>query len=115
MDDWEPDDIQTRGRERRRTARTLSRVRVRLEPADGPAFEGVTVVINHHGAMILSPRRFERGEVLQVTNLDRDLAQTFQVVWCGDAVDGRHKLGLEMLDPGLDFWGPAYQPHQAYE
>lgn len=107
--DQEPDDTQTRVPERRRTARLLARVPLRIEPENGTAFEATTAIINRHGALFLSPHPLEIGSTAQVINLEHGISQTFLVVWCGDETEGFRKIGIEMIHPGLDFWGAAYK------
>lgn len=97
--------------ERRGAPRILCRVRLRLEPEGSPC-EATTAVINAQGALILAPERLPEGARVRITNLERGLSHPFRVVWCGDATGGLHKLGVELLTPTADFWGPAYRPEE---
>jgi hypothetical protein len=94
----------------RRTARQSVRMRVLLR-AEGAQVEAYTGVVSPTGALILSPRDWPLGTILQIQNAKNNLSSPCKVVWRGgEESPGLHKLGVEFPEVQQDFWGEDYQP-----
>ena len=97
------------GPEARRSARVLLRFQVLLD-TDGGAHPAETVVVNRHGALVLSPVPHPEEAKLVLANLESGESAPCRVAWNGgESAPGQHKLGLELLEPRPAFWGPEYE------
>ena len=64
-----------------------------------------TVVVNLHGALILSPHAFGAGAVLSVLNQENGQTVVCRVAWCGgEDLPGLYKLGIEIVGEAPHFW-----------
>jgi len=94
--------------EERRSPRVLLRIAVRLI-LDGVPRDVETAVVNRHGALLLVKEDRAEGETLELTNLESGRTASFRVVWSGgEGPRGLSRLGVTLLDPIEDFWGPDY-------
>jgi hypothetical protein len=97
------------GESGRRSPRVLLRVDVRVEH-DGSAHNAHTVVVNRHGALMLSPVLLEDGTTLTVWNSETGESARFAVVFNGgEDLPGLHKIGIELLELRPFFWGWEYE------
>ncbi len=101
------------GPEARRSERILLRLQVLLD-TDGGAHPAETVVVNRHGALVLSPVPHPEQAELVVANLASGESARCRVTWNGgEAAPGLHKLGLELIGPRPAFWGPEYEAERS--
>jgi hypothetical protein len=96
-------------RERRRGVRLNSSVPVRLEwnAPDGAAqrAEAQTRVVNPYGCLVVIPHDLALDQPVRLTNLRSGQSNPATVVWKGkERVEG-WELGIEMVNPEMDFWG----------
>lgn len=117
-----PMDLSTeaRPRERRRGERVLIRVPVQVngtgkdgKPVHSPA---EAVVVNRNGALLRVPHKLKTGSTLEVYQ-GQDKQGTkplvFRVIWCSDRPrEGRHDVGVELLNPCEELWGIRFPPLQ---
>jgi PilZ domain len=105
-DDEEFDGEESERKYLRAGVRVNSRVKVAVERKEGPAAraEGHTMDISAHGCMAIVPEEFEVGETLVVTNLINQKACDAVLVWRGHHATSGWELGLQLRDPGTDFW-----------
>jgi len=92
----------------RRSPRVLLRIAVRLAQ-EGLSRDAETAVVNRHGALLLVREACAEGVTLELTNLESGRSASFRVVWSGgEGPRGLSKLGVTLLEPIEDFWGPDY-------
>ena len=98
-----------RFQERRRGVRVNSRVPVVLEwESDAGKTrheEAHTRVIGAYGCLVVTPQSLELEQRLQLTNLATRQSNPAVVVWKGNERAEGWELGIELIDPQLDFWG----------
>lgn len=94
--------------EGRRSPRVLAQIPIQV-CGEGPLCQGVTAVVNRHGALILVWGHYEMGAVIQVENLSNGDLASCRVVWDGgQEMNGQDKLGVELMEDKPDFWGVDY-------
>jgi hypothetical protein len=106
-DDEEFDGEESERKYLRAGVRVNSRVKVAVERKDGERAaraEGHTMDISAHGCMAIVPEEFEVGESLVVTNLINQKVCDAVLVWRGHHATSGWELGLQLRDPGADFW-----------
>jgi len=97
------------GIESRRSTRVLARIPVSLRVGEAPPEHGVTAVVNLHGALMLSPVRYEQGTTLWIRNELNSEVTSGRVTWVGQVdASGAHKIGVEFVDESPNFWGSVY-------
>ena len=99
----------TKWRERRRGVRMNSRVRIAVEwdAGDGKTLreEAVTRVVSPCGCLVVLSHDLPLDQSLRVINLDNQNAVSAVVSWRGkERAEGR-ELGIELVNPEMDFWG----------
>ena len=94
--------------EERRSPRVLLRVALKVT-AEGNTRDAETAIVNRHGALLLARQPYAEQVVVEITNLESQRKAPFRVVWAGGP-GGRnlYKVGVELVDPLDDFWGPDY-------
>lgn len=96
-------------RERRRGVRMNSRVPIVVEwnTAEGAAEreEAITRIVSPHGCLVVFRHDLPLDQRLRVTNLDRQATAEALVVWRGHERAEGHELGIELVNPEIDFWG----------
>ncbi len=101
------------GEERRRSQRVIIRVPVTLEVTIGGQKIKVTaqtVAVNIHGAMVLSPRTFESGTVLEVLNeRSRERAEARVTRSPRESPEG-YLIPVEFSKPLPAFWQISFPP-----
>ena len=102
-----PKDI--RHRPKRRSARVNSHTPVILEwgsnPIDSQRTEARTRVVNFYGCLLVAPHDLALGQRLRLTNAANNRCSDAAVVWRGKERTEGFELGVELLNPGTDFWG----------
>lgn len=96
-------------REKRRGIRLNSRVPVAIEWQDGRGRtkrkEAYTRVVAPYGCLVVLPQNLEVEQKIQISNLANRLTNRAVVVWKGNERAEGWELGVELLDPQMDFWG----------
>ena len=95
-------------KEVRRSPRVLLRVGLKIS-AEGNTRDAETAIVNRHGALLLARQPYAEQVIVEITNLESQRKAPFRVVWAGGP-GGRNlfKVGVELVDPIDDFWGPDY-------
>lgn len=93
----------------RRGVRVNSRVPVRIEwdvDTENPLSEqAYTRVVNCYGCLLVAPHELSLEQKIQLRNLANHRNNDAVVVWKGKhRVDG-WELGVELINPEMDFWG----------
>ncbi len=95
--------------EKRRGVRVNSRVRVALEwEENGGARlrkEAHTRIVGPYGCLVVLPHNLGVDQRLQLTNLANGQSSPGIVVWKGNERAGGWEIGIELIDPGMEFWG----------
>lgn len=98
-----------RSHENRRGRRINARIPVAFEwtAADGERFqaEAHTRVLNYHGCLIVAPCDLAMDTRLRLTNLANNRNLIAVVVWKGKQRVEGYEMGVELVNPELDFWG----------
>lgn len=100
---------EVKSRATRRGVRVNSRVPVAAEWEDESGArlseEGHTRVVNCYGCLAVVPCNLPLERRVRLTNLANQRSIVAVVVWRGkERVEG-WELGLELVDPEMDFWG----------
>ncbi len=93
---------------RRRGVRLNSRVPVAVEwGADGKTSRGeaYTRIVGPYGCLIVLPNNLELEQRIRVTNLVTNATCEATIVWKGNQRAEGWELGIELIDPEMDFWG----------
>ncbi len=102
-----PDDA--KAQESRRGIRVNSRVPVVIE-WDGQSSTPVrekahTCVVNCYGCLLVAPQELSLEQQLRVTNLANERSIDAVVVWKGKQRVEGWELGVELVNPDMEFWG----------
>jgi len=98
----------TVGLGKRRGVRVNSRVPIALEwDAGGQSVrqEAQTRVVGPYGCLVLLPHNLEVEQRLQLTNLVNKEMNPAVIVWRGVERPEGWELGIELVNPQMDFWG----------
>jgi hypothetical protein len=93
--------------DRRRSPRILLRVPVLVQgdsPGNPYKEETYSLVVNHHGGLILVSERVEAGQNLILKNLATKQEMKCHVVYVGPSSLGRAQVGVEFSEPSMTFW-----------
>lgn len=106
--------------ERRKTARILTRIPLRVRGADylGVPFveEASTVEINRDGARIPLKNMPRFGSELEITNLSNDLIARFVITQqCPQSYGDRPEWGVEFSGPVEDYWSISFEERKEEE
>lgn len=96
------------GGEKRRGVRVNSQVRVAVEwDSSGELRRGEahTRVVGPYGCMVVIPHNLEVNQRIQVTNMVSSLSNPAVVVWRGKERAEGWELGIELINPQMNFWG----------
>jgi hypothetical protein len=96
------------GTEQRRGVRLNSCVPIALEWDSGGEIhhgEAKTRVIGHYGCLVVIPLDLAVEQRLQLTNLTSSESSPAVVVWRGSKRPEGWELGIELINPGMGFWG----------
>ncbi len=95
--------------ERRRGVRVNSRVPVAIEWEQdaGRALheEAHTRVVGPYGCLVVMPQKLELEQRIRLTNLANRQSNPAIVVWKGNERAEGWEMGIELIDPQMDFWG----------
>jgi hypothetical protein len=95
--------------EKRRGVRVNSRVPVAVEwEEDGGAHlrrEAHTRIVGPYGCLVVLPQELGVDRRVQLTNLANGQSNLAIVVWKGSERAEGWELGIELIDPQMDFWG----------
>jgi hypothetical protein len=94
-------------RERRRGKRMNSGVPVALEWQSDEGrirAEAKTRIVGSYGCLVVVPHDLPLEHAVHLTNLLTQESAAAIVVWKGKARPEGFELGIELTDPGLDFW-----------
>jgi len=89
-------------------SRVNSRVRVLLEWNEGHethCVEGHTVDVSPKGCLAIAPHKFAVGQKLRVRNRANQKETDATLIWRGHEGRTGWELGLELMNPPMDFWG----------
>lgn len=100
---------ETQMKQKRRGVRVNSRVQVALEwqgEAGAPCRgEAHTRIVGPYGCLIVLPHKLELEQRIVLTNLVTHQSNPAIVVWKGNERAEGWELGIELIDPKMDFWG----------
>ena len=100
----------------RRSPRILRNVPIAVWFGGSAPLRAHTVVVNAHGALILTPRPFRVDALLRVVNQESGEDAVCRVAWCGgEDLPGLYKVGIEIVGEKPAFWGetPGWVPADA--
>lgn len=90
------------GIEGRRSERVVLEVPIAVSCDGGPPVRAHTLVVNGHGALIVSPCLFRPEALLRVVNQETGRSASSWVG--GEDLPGLFKLGIEILGVAAEFW-----------
>jgi hypothetical protein len=96
------------GQEKRRGVRMNSQVRVAVEWDSGGGLrrgEAHTRVVSPYGCMVVLPQHLNVDQRIQVTNMLSSQSNPAVVVWRGSERAEGWELGIELINPEMNFWG----------
>lgn len=99
--------VQT-GEEKRRGERVNSRVRVFVEwelAGKEKRHEAHTRVVGPYGCLVVLPHNLDVEQRIRVTNPVSRQTSPARVVWRGNERAEGWELGIELIEPNMDFWG----------
>ena len=64
-----------------------------------------TRIIGPYGCLVVLPQSLEINQQVRVTNLVSSQANEAVVVWRGHHRAEGWELGIELINPEMDFWG----------
>ena len=96
------------GREKRRGVRVNSRVPVAIEwDLNGTLQRGEahTRIVGPYGCLVVLPQGLNLDQQVQVTNLVSRQSNPAVIVWRGSERSEGWELGIELINPKMNFWG----------
>lgn len=96
------------GTEKRRGVRLNSRVPIALEWDSGGETrhgEAQTRVIGTYGCLAVIRDDIKLDQRVELTNLASSQSNPAVVVWRGSKRPEGWEVGIELINPGIDFWG----------
>ena len=106
-----PTDVrrETKLHEKRRGKRMNSRVPVAIQwqTAAGPPVreDCITRVLGPYGCLLVISQPLDLNQRVELTNRNSQQTCSAVVVWSGKQRAEGWELGVELLDPAVDFWG----------
>lgn len=102
-----PPEVKTRASRRGRRVNSRVPVVLEWENESGTRFreEGHTRVVNCYGCLAVVPCDLPMEKRARLTNLANQRSIVAVVVWKGKQRVEGWELGLELVDPEMDFWG----------
>lgn len=64
-----------------------------------------TRIVGPYGCLVVAPRSLEPEKSVRLTNLATRQSNPAVVVWKGNERAEGWELGIELIDPEMDFWG----------
>jgi PilZ domain len=92
-------------------ARLNSRVKLELEWKEDRKVhkvEGYTLDVSPKGCMAIAPQGFVVGQRMRLKNGNTQKECEAMLIWRGHEGRTGWELGLELVDPPLDFWGVEF-------
>ncbi len=100
---------EARVHERRRGVRVNSRVPVALEweGDSGKTLrqEAHTRIVGPYGCLVVLPQNLQLDQRVRLINLANQQSNPAVIVWKGHQRAEGWELGVELIDPQMDFWG----------
>ena len=96
------------GAQKRRGIRVNSRVPVAVEwesAGEPKRKEAQTRVVGPYGCLVVLPQNLEVHQQIRLTNLVSKQTNPAVVVWRGNERSEGWELGIELINPQMDFWG----------
>jgi hypothetical protein len=96
------------GVEKRRGVRVNSQVHVAVEWDSAGTMrhgEAKTRVVGPYGCLMVLPQGLDVNQHIQVTNLASSQSNQGVVVWRGNERAEGWELGIELINPRMNFWG----------
>ena len=96
------------GREKRRGVRVNSRVPVAIEWDLGGSTgrrEAQTRIVGPYGCLVVFSQGLDVDQRVEITNMVSRQSNPAVVVWRGNERAEGWELGLELIDPQMNFWG----------
>ena len=90
-----------------RARRVNSRVSIAVEWQNGAETlraEGFTMDISPKGCLAIIPQNLTVGQELRLVNLLNGVSCPAVMIWRGHEVGKGWELGLELVNPPMDFW-----------
>jgi hypothetical protein len=103
-----PVSVSADSQEKRRGVRLNSRVPVAVEWEIAGQMErgqAQTRIVGPYGCLVVLPQHLELGQKVQLTNLVTKQSGPAVIVWRGHQRSEGWELGIELIDPNLNFWG----------
>ena len=97
-----------RGQAKRRGVRVNSRVPVAVEWDSGGELrrgEAQTRIVGPYGCLVVLSQNLDIDQQVQVTNLVSRQSNPAIVVWRGNERAEGWELGIELINPEMNFWG----------
>ena len=69
-----------------------------------------TLVVNAHGALVLTRQKVSIGQLLTLKNTKTEEEQACRVVFINPQQAGKSEVGLEFMKPAPRFWRIAFPP-----
>jgi len=94
--------------EKRRGVRVNSQVPITVQWHSGGEMlrkEARTRVVGPYGCLVVLPENLDIKQELQLTNLVSKESNPAVVVWRGPERAEGWEVGIELVDPHMDFWG----------
>lgn len=104
----QPTTSDAKWRERRRGVRMNSRVHIAVEwEENGKTVreEAITRMVSPYGCLVILRHDLALEHRLRLTNLDLRNTVDAVIVWRGNERSEGRELGLELVNPEMDFWG----------
>jgi len=96
------------GIEKRRGVRVNSQVLVAVEWDSGDGLlrgEAKTRVVGPYGCLVVLKKYLNVDQRVQLTNLANGNSSPAVVVWCGNERAEGWEVGIELINPEMNFWG----------
>lgn len=96
------------GSEKRRGVRVNSRVPVAIEWDVGGTLqrgEAQTRIVGPYGCLVVLKQGLDVEQEIRITNLVSKQSNPAVVVWRGNERSEGWELGIELINPEMDFWG----------
>ena len=96
------------GREKRRGVRVNSQVPVAIEwdlSGTHGRREAQTRVVGPYGCMVVLPQGLDVDQRIRLTNMISRRSNSAVVVWRGNERAEGWELGIELINPEMNFWG----------
>jgi hypothetical protein len=96
------------GSQKRRGVRVNSRVPIAVEwdlAGEPQRDEAQTRVVGPYGCLVVLPHGLDLKQRIQLTNLVSKQSNPAVIVWRGNERSEGWELGIELVNPQMDFWG----------